>query len=109
MSLPAYTPPPKEQVTWRTRRDRFRAWRHSRPFWGGFWTLVAGWEMYALTAAPFKVVLLQGVAGISAILICAVFTLMAVTALVLGGANLAGGRGGAEKAGPGRGPAPAKE
>lgn len=82
MSLPAYTPPPKEQVTWRTRRERFRAWRHSRPFWGGLWTLVAGWEMYALTAAPFKVVLLQGVAGISAILICAVFTLLAITVWV---------------------------
>ncbi|MBI4939192.1 MAG: hypothetical protein HY830_00405 [Actinobacteria bacterium] len=80
MSLPVYTPPPREPVTWRSRRERFAQWRGSRPFWGGVWTIVAGVYLWGLTAAPIGVVVIQGVAGISAIVICLVYILVTLVA-----------------------------
>lgn len=80
MSLPVYTPPPREPVTWRSRRERFAQWRGTRPFWGGVWTIVAGVYLWGLTAAPIGVVVIQGVAGISAIVICLVYILLTLVA-----------------------------
>ena len=80
MSLPVYTPPPREPVTWRSRRERFAQWRGTRPFWGGAWTIVAGVYLWSLTAAPIGVVVIQGVGAISAIVICLVYILMALVA-----------------------------
>lgn len=60
-------------------RERFRYWRRSRPFWGGVTAIVAGVEMYALTAVPFSLMVIQGIAGVSALLI---MILMVVLALV---------------------------
>ena len=80
MSLPVYTPPPREPVTWRGRRERFARWRGTRPFWGGVWTIVAGIYLWGLTAAPIGVVVIQGVAGVSAIVICLVYVLLTLVA-----------------------------
>ncbi|WP_088286321.1 DUF6114 domain-containing protein, partial [Kineosporia sp. A_224] len=80
MSLPVYTPPPREPLTWRSRRERFAQWRGTRPFWGGVWTIVAGVYLWGLTAAPIGVVVIQGVAGISAIVICLVYILLTLVA-----------------------------
>lgn len=70
------TPSVSVQVasTWRS----FGEWRRTRPFWGGLIAIIAGIEMYAITAVPFKLMLVQGPAGISAALICIVFVLLTV-------------------------------
>ena len=73
MSLPVYVPPPRQ-----SRRERFAAWRHTRPFWGGLWAIVAGVYLWSLTAAPVGVVVIQGVAGISSIVICLVCVIVAL-------------------------------
>lgn len=56
----------------------FRTWRRSRPFWGGVTAILAGLELYGLTAAPFSLMVIQGVAGISALVICVLLILLAV-------------------------------
>lgn len=59
-------------------RQAFRDWRRSRPFWGGVTAILAGIEMYGLTAVSFKLFVIQGIAGISALLICVLMVLLAV-------------------------------
>ncbi|HET9653844.1 MAG TPA: DUF6114 domain-containing protein, partial [Kineosporiaceae bacterium] len=60
------------------RRQGFRDWRRSRPFWGGVTAILAGIELYALTAVPFSLMVIQGIAGISALLIMVIFITLAV-------------------------------
>ncbi len=71
---PADAGRPQPRTAWQS----FRAWRRTRPFWGGVTAILAAIEMYGVTAAPFHVVLIQGVAGISAIVIAICFVLLAV-------------------------------
>lgn len=59
-------------------RQSFQQWRRSRPFWGGVTAIIAGIELYGLTAAPFQLMVIQGVAGISALLLAILFTVLAV-------------------------------
>jgi hypothetical protein len=46
-----------------------RTWRGTRPFWGGLTAVVAAVEIYGVTAVPLSLVVVQGVAGISAIIL----------------------------------------
>ncbi|MFI5617214.1 DUF6114 domain-containing protein [Streptomyces sp. NPDC051567] len=58
---------------------RFRRWRRGRPFWGGFFALLAGAEICVLPLAPLKVMLLQGVAGIPSVLMGIVMIVLGLT------------------------------
>ncbi|MFD7031037.1 DUF6114 domain-containing protein [Streptomyces sp. NPDC059917] len=62
------------------RPGRFRRWRRSRPFWGGFFALLAGAEICALPLAPLKIMLQQGVAGIPSVLMGIVMIVMGLSA-----------------------------
>jgi Family of unknown function (DUF6114) len=57
----------------------WRRWRKGRPFWGGLLTAAAGAEICAIPLAPFKVMLHQGVAGISSVLMGLLLILMGLT------------------------------
>jgi Family of unknown function (DUF6114) len=57
----------------------WRRWRKGRPFWGGLFTAIAGAEICAIPLAPFKVMLHQGVAGISSVLMGLLLILMGLT------------------------------
>ncbi|WP_411104681.1 DUF6114 domain-containing protein [Streptomyces sp. cmx-4-9] len=61
-------------------RGRFRRWRRSRPFWGGFFAVLAGAEICVLPLAPLKVMLQQGVAGIPSVLMGIVMIVLGLTA-----------------------------
>lgn len=50
-------------------RPGFRAWRRSRPFWGGLLAILGGVELVLIPLAPMPVVIHQGIAGISSYLI----------------------------------------
>ncbi|WP_254792964.1 DUF6114 domain-containing protein [Streptomyces sp. CC77] len=54
--------------TGRARRA-WRRWRRSRPFWGGFVTVLAGAEICAIPLAPVEVMLHQGIAGVPSVLL----------------------------------------
>jgi Family of unknown function (DUF6114) len=41
-------------------RSRFRAWRRTRPFWGGLWCLLGGAVIAAGPATAVKVLLIAG-------------------------------------------------
>jgi hypothetical protein len=55
----------------RSRRARlaWRRWRHSRPFWGGLFIVVAGSEILASVKAPLPVVLHVGLEGLASYLV----------------------------------------
>jgi hypothetical protein len=53
-----------ESVARRSRR-RFRAWRRSRPFWGGLIALIGAGELLLPDLAPVKVFLIQGVGAVA--------------------------------------------
>ncbi|MFF3648404.1 DUF6114 domain-containing protein [Streptomyces sp. NPDC002181] len=59
---------------------RWRQWRRSRPFWGGFFAILAGAEICALPLAPLKVMLQQGIAGIPSVLMGIVMIVLGLTA-----------------------------
>lgn len=44
-------------------RSWFRAFRRTRPFWGGLWIVVGGWLIVRLSMVPLQVVLSAGTAG----------------------------------------------
>ncbi len=69
---------PSTRLPRRTWKQRFRQWRLERPFWGGFWAVVAGVWIYGIARAPFALVVVQGVAGISAIILGIVFVVLAL-------------------------------
>lgn len=50
-------------------RTGFRAWRRSRPFWGGLLAIIGGVELVLVPLAPMPVVIHQGIAGIGSYLI----------------------------------------
>ncbi|MEU6736075.1 DUF6114 domain-containing protein [Streptomyces physcomitrii] len=49
-------------------RRSFRQWRRTRPFWAGLWTLLAGVELLSIPMAPLGLLVHEGVAGISGLL-----------------------------------------
>jgi Family of unknown function (DUF6114) len=59
----------------RSRRGSWRAWRRSRPFWGGLLLILAGLEMLlipltgVLTRGPIKLVIYVGIGGVFGVLI----------------------------------------
>ena len=56
----------------------FRAWRRSRPFWGGLFAVIGGVELILIPLAPLPVVIHQGIAGISSYLIGALLAVIGV-------------------------------
>jgi hypothetical protein len=58
-----------------TRRERWRAWRRSRPFWGGLLLILSGLELFAiplsgvLVSGAVKLVIYIGIGGVFAVLI----------------------------------------
>lgn len=68
-----------------SRRARFRAWRHSRPFWGGLLLILSGLELFAIPLSgdlihgAVKLVIYIGIAGVFGVLIGA---LLVVAGLV---------------------------
>jgi hypothetical protein len=71
-----------------TRRGRWRAWRRSRPFWGGLLLLVAGVELVLLPLSGvlvhggLKLVIYIGIGGVFGVLIGALL-IAAGTALLV--------------------------
>ncbi|MFE7182222.1 DUF6114 domain-containing protein [Streptomyces erythrochromogenes] len=63
-----------------SRRQRWRRWRRSRPFWGGLLAILAGAWICVLPLAPLKVMLQQGVAGIPSVLMGIVMVVLGLTA-----------------------------
>ncbi|MCX5582889.1 DUF6114 domain-containing protein [Streptomyces erythrochromogenes] len=63
-----------------SRRQRWRRWRRSRPFWGGLFAILAGAWICVLPLAPLKVMLQQGVAGIPSVLMGIVMVVLGLTA-----------------------------
>jgi len=61
-------------------RLRFRRWRHTRPFWGGFFATLGGTEILYTYKAPFKVVIHFGLYGLAGY---AVPALLALCGLLL--------------------------
>lgn len=63
------------QQQWRGKREAFRAWRHSRPFWGGLLVLLAGLELLSiplsgvLIKGQVKLVIYIGIGGVFGVLI----------------------------------------
>ena len=73
--VPAPRRPPTRLERWQVRRERWRAWRHSRPFWGGLLLILAGLELFAhplsgdLIHGAIKLVIYIGIAGVFGVLI----------------------------------------
>ncbi|MFC5877033.1 DUF6114 domain-containing protein [Streptomyces virginiae] len=63
-----------------SRRQRWRRWRRSRPFWGGLFAILAGAWICVLPLAPLKIMLQQGVAGIPSVLMGIVMVVLGLTA-----------------------------
>jgi hypothetical protein len=53
-------------------RARWRAWRRSRPFWGGLLVLLSGAEILVTMRAPLPVILHIGMQGVAGLVIPAV-------------------------------------
>jgi hypothetical protein len=60
-------------------RRPFRRWRRGRPFYAGFFILLAGLEIYAATQSGLGKLLSMGVPGISTIFISVFLAIFAVT------------------------------
>src|SRR5262245_49884596 len=56
----------------------FRAWRRSRPFWGGLFAVIGGIELVLIPLAPMPVVIHQGIAGIGSYLIGVLLAVLGV-------------------------------
>ncbi|MGW3241935.1 DUF6114 domain-containing protein [Streptomyces sp. NPDC001070] len=63
----------------RTLRSRFRAWRRSRPFWAGVWTLLAGVEILSIPLAPLSLMIHEGIAGVSGLLMGVFLVVLGLT------------------------------
>lgn len=59
-------------------RRGFRAWRRSRPFWGGLFAVIGGVELVLIPLAPMPVVIHQGIAGIGSYLIGVLLAVLGV-------------------------------
>jgi len=53
----------------RRARGAFRAWRRSRPFWGGLWTILGGLLMAAGPLTAIKVILVAGTTVLFGVLV----------------------------------------
>ncbi|MFI8180558.1 DUF6114 domain-containing protein [Actinacidiphila glaucinigra] len=60
-------------------RSRFRAWRRSRPFWAGVWTLLAGVEILSIPLAPLSLMIHEGIAGVSGLLMGVFLVILGLT------------------------------
>ncbi|MDX2811995.1 DUF6114 domain-containing protein [Streptomyces sp. PA03-5A] len=60
-------------------RSRFRAWRRSRPFWAGVWTLLAGVEILSIPLAPLALMIHEGIAGVSGLLMGVFLVILGLT------------------------------
>ncbi|MGI5251059.1 DUF6114 domain-containing protein [Actinacidiphila glaucinigra] len=60
-------------------RSRFRAWRRSRPFWAGLWTLLAGVEILSIPLAPLSLMIHEGIAGVSGLLMGVFLVVLGLT------------------------------
>lgn len=60
------------------QKRSFRQWRRARPFWGGVLTLLAGAEIFGLTAGPFTLSVLKATATLSSILIPLVLLILVI-------------------------------
>ncbi len=56
----------------------FRRWRKGRPFWGGLFCLVAGFEIFAIPYAPMPVMIHAGAGAMAGIIIGGVLMLCGV-------------------------------
>jgi hypothetical protein len=71
-----------------TRRGRWRAWRRSRPFWGGLLLVVAGLELVLLPLSGvlvhggLKLVIYIGIGGVFGVLIGALLIAAGTATLV---------------------------
>ncbi len=63
-------------------RAGFGGWRRSRPFWAGVWTLLAGLEILSIPLAPLSLMIHEGIAGVSGVLM-GVFLVVLALALWL--------------------------
>ncbi|MEU6174776.1 DUF6114 domain-containing protein [Streptantibioticus parmotrematis] len=61
------------------RRAGFRDWRRGRPFWAGVWTLLAGVEILSIPLAPLALMIHEGVAGVSGMLMGVFLVVLALT------------------------------
>jgi Family of unknown function (DUF6114) len=73
-----------ETAPGRLRRSRlaFRRWRRARPCWGAFFVILSGLEIWGLTVSPYRITLVEGVAGVSALAILGLCTALALVCLV---------------------------
>jgi hypothetical protein len=55
----AWTAPSRLDTGWRW----FRAFRRTRPFWGGFWLLLSGWAILRLSMTSAHIVVVAGLTG----------------------------------------------
>lgn len=73
---------------WRVTRERWRAWRRSRPFWGGLLLILAGLELFAiplsgvLVHGAIKLVIYIGIGGVFGVLIGALLVAAGVVTWV---------------------------
>jgi hypothetical protein len=49
---------------WDAVRRTFRAYRRTRPFWGGLWLLVGGWLVLRLSMVPAQIAVAAGITGL---------------------------------------------
>jgi hypothetical protein len=76
---PAPPPAAQAQGSWLHRtRMKFRHWRRSRPFWGGFFILLGGGEILFSEKAPLRVIVHFGLTGLAGYLIPAVMVLCGI-------------------------------
>jgi HAMP domain-containing protein len=84
--VPGLRRPPTRLERWQVRREQWRAWRHSRPFWGGLLLILAGLEMFALPLSgdlihgAIKLVIYIGIAGVFGVLIGALLIVAGLVA-----------------------------
>lgn len=60
-------------------RAGLRDWRRSRPFWAGVWTLLAGLEILSIPLAPLSLMVHEGIAGVSGVLMGFFLIVLALT------------------------------
>lgn len=61
-----------------SRRRRFRAWRRSRPFWGGLFSLLGGLEIALIPLSAYRIILVSHNVALAAVVgaVIAIFGLL---------------------------------
>ncbi|WP_330329365.1 DUF6114 domain-containing protein [Streptomyces sp. NBC_00536] len=57
----------ERRLPWPARRARLRAWRRTRPFWGGLLLVLGGAELLLVPLSPLTILVSLGLGGIAAI------------------------------------------